>query len=52
MGARSTAREAALQMLFALDTTGNEVDQTIYDFWRETPGIRRARVMRTNLSTG
>jgi transcription antitermination protein NusB len=38
MGARSTAREAALQMLFALDTTGNEVDQTIYDFWRETPG--------------
>jgi N utilization substance protein B len=38
MGARTTAREAALQMLFALDATGNEVAQTIRDFWHETPG--------------
>lgn len=38
MGARTTAREAALQMLFAVDTSGNDVDQVVYDFWRETPG--------------
>ncbi|HKY34980.1 MAG TPA: transcription antitermination protein NusB, partial [Polyangiaceae bacterium] len=38
MGARTTAREAALQMLFAIDATGSDVEQAILDFWRELPG--------------
>lgn len=52
MGARSTAREAALQMLFALDTTGNDVEQTIYDYWRETPGDPEGRAYANDLVTG
>src|SRR5689334_4964770 len=38
MGARSGAREAALQMLFAIESSGAQADQVIYDFWREMPG--------------
>lgn len=38
MGARSTAREAALQMLFALETSGAEAERVIADYWLETPG--------------
>jgi transcription antitermination protein NusB len=38
MGARSTAREAALQMLFALEASGAEADRVIADYWLETPG--------------
>lgn len=38
MGARSTAREAALQMLFALEANKNQVEQVIGDYWREHPG--------------
>jgi N utilization substance protein B len=38
MGARTTAREAALQMLFAIDASGTEVERAIADFWRELPG--------------
>lgn len=52
MGARSTAREAALQMLFALDTTGNEVNQTIFDFWRETPGDPEGKSYANELVQG
>ncbi|HEY3237103.1 MAG TPA: transcription antitermination protein NusB, partial [Polyangiaceae bacterium] len=33
MGARSTAREAALQMLFALEASGAGAQQCILDFW-------------------
>jgi transcription antitermination protein NusB len=43
MGARTTAREAALQMLFAIDATGGDVDQAISDFWRELPGDAEGR---------
>jgi N utilization substance protein B len=43
MGARTTAREAALQMLFAIDATGADVDQAISDFWRELPGDAEGR---------
>jgi N utilization substance protein B len=43
MGARSSAREAALQMLFAIDTTGVEVEQAILDFWHELPGDAEGR---------
>jgi N utilization substance protein B len=38
MGARTTAREAALQMLFAVDASGTEVERAITEFWRELPG--------------
>lgn len=38
MGARTSAREAALQMLFAIDATGVDVERAISDFWRELPG--------------
>ena len=38
MGARSTAREAALQMLYAIEATGSSPDEVIRDFWRELPG--------------
>jgi N utilization substance protein B len=38
MGARTTAREAALQMLFAIDASGTDAERAIADFWRELPG--------------
>jgi transcription antitermination protein NusB len=34
MGARHSGREAALQMLFQLEASGLEADQTIQLFWR------------------
>ena len=37
MGARTTAREAALQMLYAVEASGASAEQAIYDFWRELP---------------
>jgi N utilization substance protein B len=43
MGARTTAREAALQMLFAIEATETELDQVIGDFWRELPGDAEGR---------
>lgn len=43
MGARTTAREAALQMLFALEASGSDVDRVIQDFWREIPGDPEGR---------
>lgn len=47
MGARSTAREAALQMLFAVDAAelfdASTADRVIRDFWAETPGDPEGR---------
>jgi len=43
VGARTSAREAALQMLFAIDATDGDVDQAISDFWRELPGDAEGR---------
>ena len=37
MGARSSGREAALQMLFALDTSGDSADLVISRYWRAMP---------------
>ena len=37
MGARSSGREAALQMLFALEAAGASVEAVIRDYWREFP---------------
>jgi N utilization substance protein B len=52
MGARSTAREAALQILFAIDASGNDVDQAIYDFWRETPSDPEGKAYANELVRG
>jgi N utilization substance protein B len=52
MGARTTAREAALQMLFALDATGNEVAQTMRNYWHETPGDPGGKVYADDLVQG
>jgi transcription antitermination protein NusB len=43
MGARTTAREAALQMLFAIEASEAKVDEAIRDFWRELPGEAEGR---------
>jgi N utilization substance protein B len=43
MGARSTGREAALQMLFALETSGDPAPRVTTTFWRETPGDPEGR---------
>ena len=37
MGARTTGREAALQMLFSIEATSASVEAVIRDFWRELP---------------
>lgn len=52
MGARSTARESALQILYAMDTAGHDVDQAISDFWRETPGDGEGRGYSDQLVRG
>jgi len=52
MGARTTAREAALQMLFAIDATGSDVEQAIGDFWRELPGDAEGREYADQLVRG
>jgi len=43
MGARTTAREAALQMLYAVEASGSSVDQAIKNFWWELPGDAEGR---------
>jgi N utilization substance protein B len=39
-------------MLFALDTTGNEAAQTIFDYWRETPGDPEGKSYANELVQG
>jgi N utilization substance protein B len=43
MGARSAAREAALQMLYAAEFGGVTPEQVIGDYWREFPGDAEGR---------
>ena len=43
MGARSSGREAALQMLFALEAGGGSAERVIAAYWRETPGDLEGR---------
>jgi N utilization substance protein B len=37
MGIRSSGREAAFQMIFALETSGDDVDLVINRYWRALP---------------
>jgi len=43
MGARTTGREAALQMLFALEAGGGSPERVITHYWRLTPGDPEGR---------
>ena len=38
MGARTTAREAALQLLYAVEASDESQEHVIREFWKETPG--------------
>jgi N utilization substance protein B len=52
MGARTTAREAALQMLYALEAGGAPSEQVIRDFWRELPGDAEGRAYADEIVRG
>src|SRR5258706_16426157 len=39
-------------MLFAIEATGNDVDQAISDFWRELPGDAEGREYADQLARG
>ncbi|WP_437777536.1 transcription antitermination factor NusB [Sorangium sp. So ce1097] len=52
MGARSTGREAALQMLFALEAGGNSAPRVVAAFWRETPGDPEGRAYADEVVLG
>src|SRR3954469_4216577 len=43
MGARSSGRESALQMLFALEAGGGSAERVVASYWRETPGDPEGR---------
>jgi N utilization substance protein B len=43
MGARTSGREAALQMLFALEASGDSIERVLTHYWRETPGDPEGR---------
>ncbi|KYF94563.1 transcription antitermination factor NusB [Sorangium sp. So ce118] len=52
MGARSTGREAALQMLFAVEAGGNSAPRVVAAFWRETPGDPEGRAYADEVVLG
>jgi N utilization substance protein B len=52
MGARTGAREAALQLLFGIEMSGVTADQAIFDFWREMPGDPEDRGFADELVRG
>lgn len=52
MGARTTGREAALQMLFAVDAANHTAERVIADFWREFPGDAEGRSYADPLVAG
>ncbi|MBM4374212.1 MAG: transcription antitermination factor NusB [Deltaproteobacteria bacterium] len=55
MGARTSGREAALQMLYSLDGVeydAAEVDRTILRYWREVPGDVEGREYADELVRG
>ncbi len=43
MGARTSGRQAAAQMLYALDLGGREPEEVIQGFWRELPAEAEGR---------
>ena len=51
-GARSTAREAALQLLYALEASGETEAHVLRTFWYETPGDPEGRPYAEELFSG
>lgn len=52
MGARRSGREAALQMLFAMEASGQEPEQVIPAFWRNFEGDPEGRTYAEALVRG
>ena len=52
MGARSSGRESALQMLFAMEAGGGSAERVIAAYWRETPGDPEGREYADNVLRG
>ncbi|MEM9691495.1 MAG: transcription antitermination factor NusB [Myxococcota bacterium] len=52
MGARTSGREAALQMMFAHDIARHSTDQLIARYWREVPGDVEGREFADELVRG
>ncbi|WP_437588074.1 transcription antitermination factor NusB [Sorangium sp. So ce1000] len=52
MGARSTGREAALQMLFSVEAGGSSAARVVATFWRETPGDPEGRAYADEVVLG
>jgi transcription antitermination protein NusB len=52
MGARTTAREAALQLLYAIENAGETRQTVMREFWRETPGDPEGRAYADELVKG
>jgi transcription antitermination protein NusB len=52
MGARTAAREAALQMLYAAELGQHPIETLIKDFWREFPGDAEGRSYADNAVRG
>jgi N utilization substance protein B len=52
MGARTSGREAALQMLFALESSGDPVERVVSAYWRETPGDPEGRDYADEIARG
>lgn len=51
-GARSTAREAALQLLYAVESSGEPLEHVVRAYWRETPGDPEGREYAEDLFRG
>lgn len=52
MGARTSGRQAALQMLFGIDSSDTDVEVSIRAFWREFEGDPEGRVYADALVRG
>ena len=52
MGARSSGREAAVQMLYSIEVSGESVEMVIREFWRELPGEAEGRAYADELVRG
>lgn len=52
MGARTSGREAALQMLFAMEASADSIDRVVASYWRETPGDPEGRDYADEVARG
>ena len=52
MGARTTAREAALQLLYAAEASNESLSHVIHEFWKQTPGDAEGRQYAEDIVRG